>query len=218
MAREKEQQAFEAFLRAHPSLASRIASWQVQEDPNAFPDVLVTMKNGERRGYELGELLSEQQIAHSKKCDQVDSKIRDAIRPQPEHRPLHSHCGLLFPNYGNSRFDQRDREWFRKELFQLIHETDQQWPAERHWQSPQGYHCRDLAAFPTLAKYLVEVWFVPQVMGRSVKEPRPLGVPWIHVRSRAGSCSGEALRGLCQRLLRRKSNATGIRLSIRCIW
>jgi hypothetical protein len=204
--KEKERKAFEAFLQACPSLAVRIGNnWRVQEEEGAFPDVLATSKEGHVLEFELGEWIHEDQVRHAKMTDQFASDVLDAIRPQPENRTQHFHCLMLALRKDRMGFDRRDREKLREELVKLIHETDHQWLKEPHSQSPQGYPCREFARFPTLAKYLIEVWFVPRVRGKVTKEPRRSGIPWIDVEGRGGSYSGESARRALKAIILKKA-------------
>jgi hypothetical protein len=207
--KEKERKAFEVFLQACPSLAARIDCWRVQEEEGAFPDVLATLRDGQVLGFELGEWLHEEQVRQDKKTHQFELDILRAIGPQPENGTRNVHCVLLAPGNDRMGFDQQDREKLRQELINLIDETDQQWPKERHWQSPQGYHCKEFGRFPTLTRYLTEVWFVPRVTGKVKKEPRPPGIPWIHVEGRGGSYSGESARKALQAIISKKASHYG---------
>ena len=205
--KEKELQAFEAFLQASPSLAVQMGNnWCVQEAEGAYPDVLANLHDGQEIGFELGEWVHEDQIGHSKKTDQFAADILRAIEPQPKNTTQHIHCLMLVPRSDNTRFDQQDGGKLREELFRLIQGTDQQWPKERHWQSPQGYHCRGLDRFPTLARYLTEVWFDPRVTGKLKRTPRPHGILWIDVEGRGGAYSGESAREALQVIISKKAS------------
>lgn len=202
--KEEERHAFEAFLQAYPSLEAEIRTWCVQEEEGAFPDVLARVHDGQEIGFELGRWLHEDQISQSTKYDQFASDLLQELDPQPENTTQHIHCVSLAPRNDNPRFDRRNGEKLRAELFRLIQETDQQWPQERHWQSPQGYHCREFGQFPTLGKYLAEVWFDPRVTGTVIKKPIPPEIPWIHIRVRGGSYSGESARKALQLIISKK--------------
>lgn len=204
--KEKERHAFEAFFQACASLGVQIGNnWRVQEEEGAFPDVLAELCDGGEIGFELGEWVHEDQIEQSKKTDQFAADVLHAIEPHPENTTQHIHCVSLAPRNDNPRFDRRDGEKLREEFFRLIQETDQQWPKERHWQSPPGYHCREFGQFPILGKYLAEVWFVPRVTGTVIKKPIPSEIPWIHVKGRGGSYSGEPARQALQVIISKKA-------------
>ncbi len=135
----KERKAFEAFLRAYPGLAARICSWDVQEDEGAFPDVLVQLHGGQALGFELGEWVHEEQIKQGKKTDQFISAILSALgRPQPENKTQHIHCVLLTAKNDRIRFDERDCEQFRKELFDLTQRRTSNGPMNAIGSLPKG--------------------------------------------------------------------------------
>lgn len=206
----KERKTFEAFLQAYPALEANISSWHVQEDEGAFPDVLTRLHDNQGLGFELGEWLHEEQIRQGKKTDQFRSDILGAIgRPQPENTTQHIHCVLLTAENDRMRFDGRDCKGLRNELFDLIKETDQQWPNERHWQDPPGYHCRELDRFLTLKKYLAEVWFVPRDTGKVKKKSRALGIPWIDLKGRGGAYSGGSAREALRAIISKKASHYG---------
>lgn len=208
--KEKERQAFEAFLQTHPSLAAQTRTWRVQEEEGAFPDVVATLHNGQEIGFELGEWVRKDQISQNKKIDQFAVDIRRAIAPQPKNTTQHIHCAMLVPRNDTTRFTQRDGGTLREELFRLIQETDQQWPKEPHWQSTQGYHCKEFDHFPTLAKYLTKVWFDPRVTGQFKKRPKRHGIPWIDVMGRGGSYSGQPAREALRDIIVKKAGRYGI--------
>jgi hypothetical protein len=207
---EKEERAFHAFVRAHPALASGISSWKVKEEAGAFPDVDARLNAGQEIGFELGEWLDEDQTRQGKKADRFKTDLLNAIgRPQPGNWTKSIHCVLLAPKEEPVRYDFQDRDMFREELFQLIEKTDKQWPSKRHWQSPQGYHCREFGAFPTLAKYLDKVWFIPRATGKVKREPRHAGIPWIELEGRGGSYSGEPARKALKAIISKKASRYG---------
>jgi hypothetical protein len=59
---------------------------------------------------------------------------------------------------GVSQFEPQDCERFREELYKLVTDTDNRWPSNEMWHSPQGYLC-NLDGYPTLRKYLSAVRF-----------------------------------------------------------
>jgi len=205
-----EERAFQAFLRADPALAAGISFWEVKEEAGAFPDVDARLNAGQEIGFELGEWLDEDQTRQGKNADRFRTDLLNAIgRPQPGNRTKSIHCVLLTPNEEPVRYDFQDRDKFREELFQLIEKTDQQWPSERHWQSPRGYPCREFAAFPTLAKYLDKIRFIPRAAGKVKREPRLAGIPWIDLEGRGGSYSGESVREALKAIISKKASRYG---------
>lgn len=210
-AKNKERSVFEAFLIAHPTLAAQIYNWRVQEQEGAFPDVIATLhNNGSKIGFELGEWLHEEQTKQCKKEDQFASSILDAIgRPQPENQTQHIDGLLLTPKNDQICGGDQTQKKIREELFKLIEEKDRQWSNEQHWQSPQGYYCREFDGFPTLGKYLAQVWFVPLSAGGTKKKLRPPEIPWIDIEGRGGSYSAEFAREALRKIIRKKLKKYG---------
>jgi hypothetical protein len=157
-------------------------------------------------GFQLGRWLNQDQISQGKKADQFEADIRQAIEPQPQNQPQHIHLILLTQRNGRVRFEQQDSQKFRTELSDLIDKTDQQWLKERHWKSPQGYHCREFAGFPTVGKYLADVWFVPRAAGNVKKKRHLPGTPWILFKARGGSYSGKAAMEALRAIISKKAS------------
>ncbi|GJL62552.1 MAG: hypothetical protein NPIRA04_12060 [Nitrospirales bacterium] len=174
--KEKEEQAFKAFLKVNSSLNSQIENWDVQSTAGIYPDIICQRQDGQDLGFELGEWINEKQISQSNETERFQFDFLQAIGTQPENTTEHIHLALLSKRNGPLRFDSNDTEKLEQELFRLIKETDQQWPNEHHWQSPQGYHCRDFAKFPTLGKYLQKIWFP---LKRTCFSSLGRGIPWI---------------------------------------
>lgn len=208
--KQKEQHAFKMFLQAFPTLAARIRTWRVQEEERDVADVLAELCDGGEIGFQLGEWVRKDQISQNKKIDQFAVDIRRAIEPQPKNITQHIDSVMLVPRNDTTRFAQQDGGILREELFRLIQETDQHWPKEPHWQSTQGYHCKEFDRFPMLAKYLTEVWFDPRVTGQFKKRPRRHGIPWIDVMGRGGSYSGQPAREALQDIIFKKAKHYGI--------
>ena len=207
--REKERKTFEVFLHANQSLKANIKDWHVQEEEDAFPDVLCKTQDGQDFAFELGKWLNREQISQDKKTERFEQDFMQAIGTQPENATDHIHCVLLSPRNDRLRFDSHDSEKLREELLRLIQETDRQWPNERHWQSPQGYHCLEFVCFPTLKKYLTEVWFIPRQSGTIRNEPLGIVIPWIQFKARGSSYSGESAREALRDIILKKSSHYG---------
>lgn len=213
--REKVRMAFDAFLRACPALAAQLKSWCVQEEPGAFPDVLCKTQDGQDLGFELGEWINQGQISQNKKAERFQSDFIPAIGTQPENTTEHIHLVLLSPRDDRQRFNSSDSVKLREELLRLIQETDRQWPNEQHWQSPQGYHGREFVRFPTLGKYLSEVWFVPRKAGTIRNDPLGHGISWIRFKARGGSYSGESARKALRDIISKKASHYGSSSNLR---
>ena len=204
--KEEERKAFESFLRAYASLGSEV-KWK---QPNSeFPDVVVTLRDGKEIDFELGRWLDEEQIQETKKTERVQLAISQAIGIQPENSTQHIHCVMISMRNDVTRFDSNDGEIFKSQLFDLIECTDQRWPNERHWHSPQGYHCTDFACYPTLDKYLAEAWYVPRQTGNSIRESRPHGIDWICFETGAKSYSSESALQALRSIVEKKAQHYG---------
>jgi hypothetical protein len=190
----EERAIFEAFLAAHPTLATKVE--QIHQPDDEFPDIILELKDGTEVDFELGEWLDGAQMAEAKRHDRLEEAIRAAIGPQGANPSRHFRAVMLSPSEDLPKFDVADRGRFKAALEALIQETEKRWPTERSWQSPQGRMCRDLAAYPPLGKYLRSIVFDPLVVrGRTC--PWPPSQPWIFTELRGGSYTPEtALRAL----------------------
>jgi len=207
MNQKKEKKAFKAFLKAHPSLKDSLGYWKVQEKKDAFPDIICKTQGGEELGFELGEWVNQEQISQNKKTEKFISDFMKAIGDQPKNERNHIRLVLLSPKNDGLRFDSKDSEKLRTEILELIQETDQQWPSNAHWQSPQGYKRQEFTHFPTLGKYLTEVLFYPEVSGNN---PLSLGIPWVKFKSKGGSYSGETAREALCAIIEQKVSHYGL--------
>lgn len=200
---EEEKVIFDAFLAAHPSFAAEIKRFRQPDDE--FPDIVAVMKNGTEVDFELGEWLDGAQMGAAKRYDALAEAVVDAIGPQ-EPTPRYFCAVMLTPREEIPKFEPADRGGFGAQLWALVKETDQRWPTERFWHSPQGRICRELAGFPLLGKYLRSVHFDPLVV-RGEARPWPESQPWIFVELRGGSYSPEtalrAVAGILEQKVRR---------------
>jgi hypothetical protein len=67
----------------------------------------------------------------------------------------------------------------------------------------------------TLKKYLAGVWFVPRVTGAVTKKPRSPVIPWIDLKGRGGSYSGEPARKALRTIIIKKARHYGSSLGKR---
>lgn len=196
---EEEKAIFEAFLAAHPAFAAQVK--EVRQPDDAFPDVVVELTDGVEVDFELGEWLEGAQMAEAKRYERLEAAILDAIGPQGPNPSRHFQAVMLTPREDLPKFDTTDRGGFKAALAAFAEETEQRWPTERFWHSPQGRVCWELADYPPLEKYLRSVHFDSLVV-RGEPRPWPSGQPWIFVELRGGSYSPEtalrALRGILE--------------------
>jgi hypothetical protein len=185
---EEEKAIFDAFLAAHPSFASTVK--EAHQPDDEFPDVIVKLTDDAEVDFELGEWLDGAQMAEAKRYERLEEAILHAIGSQGGSPSRHFRAVMLTPRADVMKFDPADRGGFREELWALVGETDQRWPTERFWHSPQGRLCRELGDSQLLEKYLSPVHFDPLVV-RGKPRPWPTGQPWIFVEGRGGSYSPE---------------------------
>jgi len=159
--RNEEEDVFAAFLAVQPDFAGEsIEVWD--SAPSDPPDIICRTVSGRKIGVELGEWLHEREMGASKLREKIEQQLINAIgEPQPLNTSDHFDMVILHPQERVRLNSESDRVAFRKEVFKLIQEVDISWPKERSWQSPQGHHIKDLAAWPILDVYLKEVHFNP---------------------------------------------------------
>jgi len=120
-------------------------------------------------------------IAKARKEERIPENIQIAIGEQGWNNTRH--IGHVWLSPKQVRFDQRDAPGFRSELFKLIEQADREWPQKPAWDRESDFKNDDrdeLAAFPSLSKYLHQV----AVFTR----PR-FEVGWIGFPSRGGAYS-----------------------------
>jgi hypothetical protein len=185
-----EKSIFAAFLAAVPDFAGEaVQNWhQPQEDP---PDVLCDTIFARKVGLELTGWLDEAQIAEAKSTESIENSIRKAIQPEPPNNTEHIYFAWLL-TLPKARIKPADAAAFRTELLQLVEEVDGRWDAEQDWQSPQGCWWRDFSHYPTLGKYLSEVWFFPRSAFRNWSSTKG-GQHWLTLPMRGGAYSEDSM-------------------------
>jgi hypothetical protein len=217
--REYERAIFEAFLRVAPDFAGeKIVEWKQPEDERDFPDVVCICASGRRVGVELGEWLHEDQIRAAKGRERIQKTILRAVGEQGDNQTRNIYAVYLFPK-PKAHIKPADAASFRSQLFRYIEETDQRWPNERFWQSPQRYRAsnEELAGHSVLQRYLNAVHFDPSERyegrlpnGRRVKRHWPAGQDWIRFLPRGGSFSHDPMfQALVELLLEKKEHYGG---------
>jgi hypothetical protein len=152
----EETSIFEAFLLANPQFAGeRICSWKLAA-PNDPPDVICATESGKTVGVDIAQWAHQSEMAAGKAREAVEQNIRDAIGSQPPNTSENFELVVFFPRQ-NVRLPAADHASFRRALFQLIEHVDRNWPAKL---STRFYRFPDLAKFPPLGKYLMQVRFV----------------------------------------------------------
>lgn len=185
---ENERAIFQAFVKSRPSFAEEplvdwfsIDEWYALPEnsrpapPNENrPDVICITASTQKIGVELSSWLHETETAASKRRQRIENAIRQAIGTQPPNSCKHISIVFLRPRF-TTHLTTTDSVEIKDQLFQLIESVDDRWPHERFWQTRQGYHCRDLTAYPALAKHFEEVLFHSQ----QHREAWPVGCDWI---------------------------------------
>lgn len=200
-ARQNEKLIFASFLEFHAELNNEIAEWHVVEewypkrttdspDPpfDKRPDIIAATKSGKKIGIELKSWVNRAQITKARKQERIQDQILNAIGELPPNDTQHLDCVWLCPK--QVRFDQREAEDFRKQMFKLIEEVDaDEWWSLRPTSAKDLLTDRgDLVRFPTLEKYLRTLRFRPAVeKGRSRRH-------WILFPSPAGFYSPSEMR------------------------
>jgi hypothetical protein len=186
---ERECRVFGAFLKIAPAFAGEeLADWAPPAEENDFPDIRANSVAGQRIGVELGEWLHQKEIAAAKTKEFIEDSILGVIGEQGPNHTAHIHHLWLHPK-AKAPITPVDVEAFRFELFALIDECDRRWPEERFWRRGTTLANDDLAAYPTLSKYLAAIRLWP----REYHEPWGEGIPWITFPMRAGAFSQETM-------------------------
>jgi hypothetical protein len=186
---EKNKAVFESFLRACPSFAASLASWQVDLE-DTFADVVCRQINGGEIAFQLGEWLDGAQMSISVRRKLLEKEILAQLRDLLMNVPENIHYVWLVLKEDAPRVG-RCGAALKGELSELIAKIDESWHRNPAWHSPQGYPCRDLRQYPTLEKYFWQVHFNPI--------PRQLSSlgDWIQFEPDGGAYSPEiALRSL----------------------
>jgi hypothetical protein len=174
-AMDRENFLFECFNRVRPEFADEaIKEWDVVEEwyhkrelvvptpPfDKRPDVICLTTAGKKIGLELKSWLDEQQIAEAKRRERIEDNLLQAIGRQPENTTQHIDYIWLSPK--EVRFDERDAGDFRREIFGLIEQVDENWAVKEKWAQEHTEVIKVLDAFPRLARYLNHVDFHPAV-------------------------------------------------------
>ncbi len=188
-----EKGIFDCFVRLHPEFAGRAVTASIGNDP---PDILCIDADGKRIGVELGEWLDEIQIAMGKKREGIEKSFRTVIASDQEIPP--EHIGISWIGLEKEiPLNGVDAPTFRKEIYELIGESDRDWLTNPEVNGLQGYVHRDFSKYPMVGKYLDSIHFHPRVL------PRTKGGEWLTFPMPGGAYSPktavDALEGLYQK-------------------
>jgi len=196
---EKEKFIFDCFKNVLPEFADEaIQEWDVVEEWYAKrglavpaapfdkrPDVICLTASGKTIGLELKSWLNEQEIEAARRQERIEDNLQQAIGEQPENPTQHIDYIWLSPK--EVRFDRRDADEFRRQIFGLIEQVDQNWMGKQKWEQECSEIVKDLEAFPILAKYLNHVDFHPAPRSRRK-------IKWITFPCRGGAYDPREMR------------------------
>lgn len=216
--REQEKAIFTAFLRVEPRFfGEEIIEWKQPEDEKEFPDVICVSESGLKVGVELGQWLNEDEIRHAKGMEHIQSSVLAAIGKQGDNNTDNIRFVWLVPK-PKAHIKPSDGKAFRKQLFECIHNLDEQWPMNRFWHGPQGHAVTgaELIPYPVVAKYLDELHMFPNKLfrgclpdGQVVKKKWPAGQDWILFPARGGFYSEQTMLQPLLKLLAKKKERYG---------
>jgi hypothetical protein len=211
-AMKNEKLIFDSFLKACPNFADEpIEQWDVVEEwyakrapaPPAQPfdkrpDVIAVTASGKRIGVELKSWVNRDQIAEARKQERIQENILKAIGEQPPNETQHIGCVWLSAKQG--RFDHRDAELFREQMFAFIEQVDGNRGHKADWELEHGEYISDFGGFAVLEKYVQGVDFESAISDRC-------DTRWIKFRPRGGAYSpNEMLETLSRALVAHKSD------------
>ncbi|MGZ8845284.1 MAG: hypothetical protein ACXW3C_02360 [Pyrinomonadaceae bacterium] len=176
---KSEKLVFESFLKTYPNFAGEsIKDWDVVEEwygkrahdppPPPFsnrPDIIALTVSGKRIGIELKSWLIQQQIGEARRREKIQDNILAAIgRPQPPNETQSIGYVWLFPK--QARFEVRDTEGFRNQLFRQIDEADNEMTRRPVFEQMSTHDIEQFRNFPLLAKYLHRIRLRPAARSR----------------------------------------------------
>ena len=204
-----EKLIFESFLRVLPDFAGEpIKEWDIVDEwyakrglvapPHPYdkrPDIIAITASRKRIGIELKSWVNRDQIAEARREERIQENILKAIGEQPPNKT--KHIGYIWLTARQVRFDQRDAADFRRQIFALIEQVDNDW-SEEFGLRECSHDVTDFTRFPILGRYLQSVRCAP----------RPhFETDWIHFPSPGGAYSpNEMLETLSSALTAHKND------------
>jgi len=215
---EGERVIFRIFLEANAMLATDVVRFE--KIPDEFPDIAAYLRDGTRLTFELREWLDIQQMMQMKGVERLEGKVLAAVGEQGRNQLRHIQFVSLQLSDKILAFEEGDAAAFRREHFELIHETDRRFPEERGWHA-RAYHSEgEFRRYQTLKKYLRQVLFSHVIDGRGLHRKRFPAGRWITMRPWGGSYDPkDALAALRESLTAKLSKyspsaANGVRLIV----
>jgi hypothetical protein len=196
---DREKFIFRSFLRTLPEFAGEpIKEWDVVEEWYANrnvaapaspldkrPDIICLTAMDKKIGLEMKSWLNEEQIAEARRHEEVQDRLLRAIGDQGPNKTRH--IGFIWLSPKQVRFDRKDSDRFREEMFALIEQIDRAWSAKEQCEQEHNQIVNDLSAFPVLNKYLTHVDFYPDRRGKR-------NIRWITFPARGGHYNPRRMR------------------------
>jgi hypothetical protein len=184
---ERARYTFKSFLAVCPALTRNIQKWDIDpEDRHA--DVNCLLADGSRLDFQLVEWLEAEQTRQSVNREKAEKRVLGALLKQYPQPPTHLHSAVLEPKPEIRPPAAGDLAPMIGEFGDLIALVGEEWPRHPEWDGRQGYPCRDLKKWSTLAGQFWEVHF-------NLYAPDP---DWIMFAMRGGAFEPtRALTALC---------------------
>jgi hypothetical protein len=159
---QNEKAIFDLFEKRFSNFAGRPVTTILGNDP---PDILCTDAAGARIGVELGEWVNEIQIAIGKTKEGVERSFSRVIKSDEELPP--EHIGISWIGLKEEKpLKGADAGAFRKEIYEVVEESDKRWPTNGEVNGPQGYTHSDFSKYPIVARYVKSIHFHPRTFAR----------------------------------------------------
>jgi hypothetical protein len=196
MVSAEETAIFEAFQKTYPNFAGRELECEPGADP---PDFVGTDRNNKRVGIELGEWLNQQQGAVSIARERQKDTFMNALKSEEVEPP--QNIGMVWIGK-DERIALRaeDATRFREEIFACVGDIDARWQENEDWQSPQGYRTNDFSKYPSVAKYVRSLTFIPRARMPTIK-----GIAWLIFPGEGGAYTPQDAVNALLGLIRKKT-------------
>lgn len=191
-----ERTIFEAFVAAHPNFAERKLACSPGADP---PDFVGTDPEGKRVGIELGEWLNEEQMRTSVARERKKDSFMNAVKSEEVEPP--TNVGMVWMGRRAAvTLHAEDADHFQKEIFACVAEIDACWQENEEWHSRQGHQTADFSNYPTVARYLESLTFIPRERMPTIK-----GIAWLTFPGEGGAYTPRDAVDALLELIRKKT-------------
>lgn len=200
MVSAEEIAIFEAFRATYPNFAGRELKCEPGSDP---PDIVGTDGTNKRVGIELGEWLNAQQMAVSVARERQKDSFMNALKSEEVEPP--KNIGMVWIDK-EERIALRveDAVQFREEIFACVADIDTHWHENEDWQSPQSYRMNDFSRYPSVARYLASLTFIPRARMPTIK-----GIAWVTFPGEGGAYTPQDAVEALLELIRKKAAMYG---------